>query len=122
MDIPFGFMNLNKRLRFNREDKHELVTDVGVFQNCSLKRVDTNYTILDSSKAERGCIQYDVEASEDLQAERCVVVGREVRRWDKKYYILVVRPTGVDGKYMRVGVGWVHIDYVVRRWLDVRVV
>ena len=34
---------------------------------------------------------------------------------DKKYYILVVRPTSVDGEYTRIGVGWIQSDYVVRQ-------
>ena len=132
MEIPFGCVDWNIKLRFNEEyehvffnkkEKHMLVTDVGVFRNCSLEQRDTSYAILDSSKAERGWIQYDIEASEDLQAERCVVVGRESQGLkNKKYYILVVKPTSVDGEYTRVGVGWVQSDYVVRQRLNVRVV
>lgn len=55
------------------------------------------------------------EASGDLHDERCVVVGREFHGnehglRDKKYYILVVRPTSVDGEYTRIGVGWIQSD------------
>jgi hypothetical protein len=100
-----------------------LVTDVCVFRNCGLEQRDTSYAILDSSKAERGKIRYNVEASEDLHAERCVVVRRkhkvednefkdsdEIKDEDddisgvEEYYILVVRLTSVDGEYRRVGV------------------
>jgi hypothetical protein len=132
MDIPFGNVDWNDNLRFNdlrfNEHKYALVTDVCVFRNCGLEQRDTSYAILDSSKAERGQIQYDVEASEDLQAERCVVVGREscyLHRHQSptgKYYILVVRQTGVDDEYRRVGVGWIQSDYVARQKLNVRVV
>jgi hypothetical protein len=123
MEIPFNCLDWNVELRFNKKGKDALVTNVGVFRNCSLEQRDTSYAILDSSKAERGWIQYDIEASEDLQAERCVVVGR-ASQWlrNKKYYILVVRPTSVDGEYTRVGVGWIQSDYVVRQRLNVRVV
>ena len=132
MEIPYDCVDWNIKLRFNKKHKHlffnkkgkdALVTNVGVFRNCSLEQRDTSYAILDSSKAERGWIQYDIEASEDLQAERCVVVGRETQ-WlmNEKYYILVVRPTSVDGEYTRAGVGWIQSDYVVRQRLNVRVV
>ncbi|KAF2189976.1 HET-domain-containing protein [Zopfia rhizophila CBS 207.26] len=118
MDIPFGEVDWNDKLRFNKEHKHALVTDIGVFWKCSMEKRDTRYAILDLSKGKRGWIQYDIEASGDLHTEWCVVVGRR----NKKYYILVVRPTSVDGEYRRVGVGRIQSDYVVRQRLDVRVV
>ena len=40
----------------------------------------------------------------------------------KKYYILVVRPTSVDGKYKRVRVGLIQSDYIVRQRFNVCVV
>jgi hypothetical protein len=139
MDIPFGDVDWNGKLQFNKEHKyvffnifkrkgrHALVTDIGVFQNCSLERRDISHAVLDSSKVERGRIWYDIEASEDLHTKRCVVVGRNSREDEhgprnKKYYILVVRLTSVDGEYTRVGVGWIQSNYVVRQRLNVRVV
>ncbi|KAF2178434.1 HET-domain-containing protein [Zopfia rhizophila CBS 207.26] len=133
MDILFGDVDWNNELRFNKkpkmEGRHALVTDIGAFRNCSLEQRDTSYAILDldSNKAERGWIQYDIETSEDLHAERCVVVGRKYHWVERglsntKYYILVVRPTSVDAEYRRVGVGWIQSDYVVRERLNVRVV
>lgn len=122
MDIPFGDVDWNDKLRFNifkREERHALVTDIGVFRNCSLEQRDTRYAILDDSSGEkRGWIQYDIEANRDLHTKWCVVVGRR----NKKYYILVVRLTSVDGEYKRVGVGQIQSDYVVRQRLDIRVV
>lgn len=134
MDIPFGDVDWMVNLRFKKKHKHEwfnengkhaLVTDIGGFQNCGLEQRNTNYVILDSNKAERGWIQYDVEASENFRVERCVVVGRESRENElgqRKYYILVVRPTSVDSEYTRVGVGWIQSDYVTRQRLNVRIV
>ena len=138
MDIPFGDVDWNIKLQFNKERKHvfnifkrkgrhALVTDIGVFRNCSLEQRDIIYAVLDLSKAERGQIWYDIESSGDLYTERCVVVGRNSREDEhgprnKKYYILVVRLTSVDGEYTRVGVGWVQSNYVVRQRLNVRVV
>lgn len=69
MDIPFGDVDWNGKLRFNehefvfnifkRKEKHALVTDIGVFRNCSLEQKDTSYTVLNASKIERGRIWYD---------------------------------------------------------------
>jgi hypothetical protein len=118
-----------------------LVTNVCVFQNCSLEQRDTSYAILDSSKAERGKIQYNVKASKDLHAKRCVVVGRkhkvkdnefedsdEIKDEDndilgvKEYYILVVRLTSVDGEYRRVSVRLIQSSCVVGQRTNVRIV
>jgi len=117
MDIPFGTVDWMVSLRFDEKHKYgwwfnkngnpALVTDIGVFQNCGLEKRDISYAILDSNKAERGWIRYDVEASEGLDAEQCVVVGRDAYKNElrlRKYYILVVRPTSVDNEYTRVGV------------------
>jgi hypothetical protein len=134
MDIPFGEVDWMVSLRFNKKHKYgwfnkkekpALVTYIGVFQNCGLEKRDISYAILDSSKAERGWIRYDVEASEGLEADHCVVVGREAYEnkfglW--KYYILVVRLTSVDNEYTRAGVGWIQSDFVTRQRLNVRIV
>jgi hypothetical protein len=132
MDLSFSEVDWMVSLRFNKKHKYgwfnkkgkpALITDIGVFQNCGLEKRDTSYAILDSGKAERGWIRYDFEASEGLDAERCVVVGREAYEnelW--KYYILVVRPTSVANKYTRVGVGWIQSDYVTRQRRNMRVV
>ena len=127
MDIPYGDVNWNNRLQFDEKYRHALVTDVGLFQNCTMEQRDVSYAILNSSK-DIGRIQYDIEASKDLHTELCVVVvGRgsyedELGLWNEKYYILVVRPTSVDGEYTRVGVGWIQSGYVVKQRLDVRIV
>jgi hypothetical protein len=135
MDIPFSDVDWNDDFPFNnwfdklRFSKHKcaLITNVCVFRNCSLEQRDTSFAILDSSKAERGQIQYDVEASEDLHAERCVVIGRESDpnnsgSTNRKCYILVVGQTGVDDEYRRLGVGWIQSDYVARQKRNVQVV
>ena len=137
MDIPFGEVDWNRKLRFNKEYKHiffnifkrkgghALVTNIGVFRNCSLEQRDMSYAVLDSSRAERGRIWYDIKSGGDLHTERCVVVGRDSckdERGSRKYYILVVGLTNVDGEYTRVGAGWIQSDYVARQRLSVRVV
>jgi hypothetical protein len=126
--IPWYDVDWFDKLRFD-ELKHVLVTDVGVFRNCSLERRDIDCAILDSRKVNIGWLRYDVEEGEDLCTERCVVVGKvrqEVSEDGDKsvgqYYILIVRPTSRDDEFTRVGVGLIQTDYVLRQRLDVRIV
>ena len=126
MDITYGDVEWVRSLRFNKrykfmnfkKRKPALVTDIGSFQRCNPERRGTGYAILDLNGTERGRIQYDMETHENLDAERCVVVGRDSRESDagkRKYYILVVRSTGMENEYIRVGAGWILSDYVVRQ-------
>jgi hypothetical protein len=102
---------------FDKEWKSALITDISSFRNCSVKRSESGCTILDSGGAERGEIQYDVETHERLDFDRCVVVGRDFYQSDagRKYYILVVRLTGMENEYTRVGAGWIRGDDVARQ-------
>ena len=90
------------------------------------------YTILDFSRTKREQIQYNIKEDEDLFKERYIVTRKkssknkdEIKDGDrldiKEYYILVVRPTSVDGKYKRVRVRLIQSDYVVRPRFNVRV-
>jgi len=132
MDIPFGTVDWINNLRFDKGRELVLITDVGEFRDCTMEPDGKYYAILDFGRTKRGWIQYDVEEGEDLFKERCVVAGKKSSkdkdkiedgdRLDvKEYYILVVRPTSVDGEYKRVGVGLIQSDYVVRQRFDVRV-
>jgi hypothetical protein len=134
MDIAFGdvgwvrSLRFNKRYkyrRFNKEWKPALVTDIGSFRRCNPERRGSGYAILDLEGAERGRIQYDMETHKRLDAERCVVVGRDSTGpddWRTKYYILVVRPTGMENIYTRVGAGWIRSDYVARHGVQALIV
>ena len=64
---------------FKGRGRHALVTDKGVFRNCSLEKRNIGYAVLDSSEAERRQIWHDIKAIEDLDAERCIVVGSLVK-------------------------------------------
>jgi hypothetical protein len=128
MDFAFSEVEWVGSLRFNNkpnehsglneEWKPALVTDMGSFRTCNPKRRGIGYAILDLDGNERGWIQYDMETHEPLDAERCVVVGRDSQESDagkRKYYILVVRPTVMENEYTRVGAGWIRGDYVARQ-------
>ena len=126
MDIPFGTVDWIDNLRFDKGCELALITDVGEFRNCTMEPDGKYYAILDFGRTKRGWIQYDVEEG-DLFKERCVVAGKKsIKNRDsedvKEYYILVVRPTSVDGEYKRVGVGLIQSNYVVRLRFNVRVI
>jgi hypothetical protein len=137
MDMTFGDVEWVRSLRFNKQSKYRwfnrkwkptLVTDIGSFRRCKFERRGTDCAILDldgADGAERGWIQYDMETHKRLDAERCVVVGRNFCESDtgkRNYYILVVRPTGVENEYTRVGAGWILSDYVARQSVQALIV
>jgi hypothetical protein len=134
MDITFGgvewvrslrFCKRYKYRRFNKKWKPAFVTDIGFFQRCNPERKGAGCAILDLDGTERGRIQYDIETHEHLDAERCVVVGRDYRESDagkRNYYILVVRLTSIENEYTRVGAGWILSDYVVRQGVQALIV
>jgi hypothetical protein len=115
----------NEQSGSDKEWKSALVTDIGSFQRCNFKRRGIGYAILDLDGTERGWIQYDVETHKPLDAERCVVVGRDSGESDagkREYYILVVRSTGMENEYTRVGAGWILSDYVARQGVQALIV
>jgi len=127
IDIPFSTVNWINSLRFNRECNLALIADIGEFRDYTMELDRKHYIVLDFSRTKRGWIQYDVNRGEDLCKERCVVAekksSKDKYRLDvEEYYILVVRPTSVDDKYKRVGVGLIQSNYVVGQRLNVRVV
>jgi hypothetical protein len=118
--VPFGDVDWVDGLRFGEDSEHALIADLGKFRQCTMKLDGDHCAILNLFRMKRGWIRYDVEDGKKLHEERCVVVGRKSDA--AEYYILVVRPTGVDGQYRRVGVGLVRNDYVVRQRVGVRIV
>ncbi|KAF2826171.1 hypothetical protein CC86DRAFT_382244 [Ophiobolus disseminans] len=102
MDITFGkvewvrSLTVNRHYKyrlFNKKWKPALVTNISSFRNCSFKQSEAGYAILDSDRAERGEIQYDVEMHKRFDTERCVIIGQDCRKFNArktKYYILVL--------------------------------
>lgn len=80
----------------------------------------SRYAVFDLSKTNRGWICYDVQDGKNLLEEHCFVMG--FTKNSEHYYILVARPTSVDGEYERVGIGQVHKNCLVRERVNVRVV
>jgi hypothetical protein len=125
MDIDPAKAGWVDSLWFDKECEHALITDVAEFRDCTSQLDGEDYVVLDNSGVERGRIQYDVEDGEELYKERCVVVGisRAFSEQDSVLcYILIVRPTGVDAEFKRVGIGSIQTDYIVRWRLNVRLV
>lgn len=110
-------------LRLDDERKTALIAHVGTFRNCTTKPDGRRHAILGHGGVESGWIHYDVEEIVDLRNVRCVVIGKCGKVWQStKYMILVVRPTGVDGAYGRVGSGMIRSDYVVGDAFNMRIV
>ncbi|KAH7111797.1 heterokaryon incompatibility protein-domain-containing protein [Dendryphion nanum] len=138
VDIPLGRVDWIDQLRFDEECEyhHALISNLWTFQNCTTGLYKAQHVVLDSDGAKKGWIQYDIEGGKDLRREQCVVVGRkhkfegDVETEDgdcsalgaEEYYILVIRPTGVDREYKRIGVGLIQSDCVVGQRINVRVV
>jgi hypothetical protein len=125
MEIQWGAVEWIDNLWLDDERKLALCGEEGRFQKCTTKPDKRRHVILDFGGMERGWIQYDLEEeSEDISKVRCVVIGRDKETTSNviMYYILVVRPTSVDGEYDRVGSGTIHRDYVVRERLNMRIV
>lgn len=119
-ELLFGQVHWITNIRFATDCKHALIADLGKFRDCKTQLTGERCTVIDLSGTERGWINYDIENGKDLLKEHCVVVGST--RDSEDYYILVVRPTGVDSEYERVGMGQVSKNYLVRVQVDVRVV
>jgi hypothetical protein len=121
-EITFNRVQWVTNLRFDegRDCEHALIADVGKFRDCTMQSDGNRYAVLDLFKTNRGWIHYDVEDGENLLEEHCVVVGSTAD--SEYYYILVARPTSVDGEYERVGMGLVSKKCLVRERVDVRVV
>jgi len=124
MDIPFGIINWINNLRFNKRRELVLIAYIGKFWDCIIEPDRKHYAILDFGRTKKGWIQYNVEEDEDLFKERYIIVGKKSSEDGdvKEYYILVVRPTSVYGKYKRIGVGLIQSDYVVRQRFKVQVI
>jgi hypothetical protein len=134
MDTTFGDVEWVRSLRFNERNRRRwlnkkwkpaLVTNIGSFERCNPERRCTGYAILDLEGTEKGRIQYDMETHEHLDAERYVVVGRDSYESDagkRKYYILVVKLTGMENEYTSVGAGWILSDYMARQGVQALIV
>jgi hypothetical protein len=123
-------MDWAKDLRFDNGHKSVLIASVRKFQNCTAEQEDNRHIIWDSRRVKRGWIQYDIETTADFHETRCVCVGKFWWRgkfWEKQFgrarcYVLVVRPSSVNGEYKRVGLGVVEAICVGEKELDMNIV
>lgn len=67
-------------------------------------------------------MQFDAEDSTDFDLQKYIVVGRIGRGQEIKYFILVIRPTAINGEYERVGVGLIQKSYVSKLEDGIRIV
>jgi hypothetical protein len=109
-------------LKFDDEQKDTLIGSVGKFWNCTIEQKESQHAILDSQGTKRGWLLFDVEDCTDIGLHRCVVIGRTGRKSEIKYYILVVRSTGLKREYERVGVGLIWASHISKLEDNVRIV
>lgn len=124
--IPFGITNWIKHdhLQFNKECNSVVAASLGEIINCATRHCE-NCTarpcekrhVLVGAGGETGWVQYDFGGDEEPNTIQCVVIGSETAKDTSsgQYYILLVRPTSVDGQYKRVGVGQVKSGWVARQ-------
>lgn len=124
MEIPFGEVSWIAKLRFDEQCAcdHAIIAGLASFQNCTMKLHGEHYMISDQGGTKRGWIQYDFKNGEKRCKGQCIVLGKTNINGVKEYYIIVVKPTRVDGEYRRAGVGIIYSGCVLRRGIDVRVV
>jgi hypothetical protein len=122
MEIKADSVGWVDTLQLDKDCKSALITDVGKFQNCTIKPNGDHSAVLNFSEKRRGWIRYDVEKTEKHRREYCVVVGKTTERGSELYYVLVVVPTSMNIEYTRVGIGMIHCGHVKRWKKDVRVV
>lgn len=123
-ELPSGQVKWITSLCFDKDNDrdHALIADVGVFhQDCRTRLAGSRCDVFDLAQTNRGWIRYDVEDGKSLLEEYCVVVVGSTAN-SEDYYILLVRPTTVDGEYERVGMGQVSKKCLVRTRANVRVV
>ncbi|KAF2726699.1 HET-domain-containing protein [Polyplosphaeria fusca] len=123
LNIEFGKVEWINHLRFDEESRLLLVAKIGRFQDCALQPDGRCYAVLGFKGKEVGSIQYDVDGDEEFCEKKCVPLGRTRTWWHKtKYYVIVVRSTGVVSEYRRIGVGWIQSSYIEQLSSDVRIV
>lgn len=125
-EIPFDGVQWIAGLRFDEHCEHALIADVGKFQDYTMESDGICNVILDRY-GRRGWIRYDVNDGKNTVEEHCVVVvgstgNSEDSEDSEDYYILLVRPTTVDGEYERTGIGKVPKNCLMRTRANVRVV
>ena len=120
----FYFVKWTNNVQFDNERTLALIVNVNKFQNCTIEPETTRSVILDLSGERRGWVQYDISGTIYLREMRCICIGgfRKPLFSPYKYYIIVVRPTRVNGEYERVGLGIIERKYVGEEAINMRLV
>jgi len=120
--IYFDTIQWTRNVKFDMERTLALIVNVSKFQNCTTEPDTTCYVILDLRRVRRGWVQYDMQGIVDFREMRCVCIGDFWGQFDYQYYILVVRPTSINGEYERVGLGIIEKSYVGEEAFNMRLV
>jgi hypothetical protein len=130
INVLFGEMEWNESLRFDEKSENAIIANLCAFRDCTSVHCGSQYEVRDLDGGKKEQIIYDAARGDILDEDECVVVGKRVHdigyednsSQSDDWHILVVRSTGVDGEYRRVGAGTIHGSHVARQSIDVRVV
>lgn len=133
VEVPFDRASWIKHgfLRFDKQRNGAVTASLGEIVGCLARRCDNctarlceaRHELVETGK-ETGWVQYDFEGNEELDTIQCVVIGRETAKDNDpaQYSVLLVRPTGADREYKRVGVGQAQSSCVARQGKSVLLV
>jgi hypothetical protein len=130
INVEFGDMAWINSIRFDKNREEAIIASLWAFREWTLVHCGLYHDVQDLNRETKGRIHFDLGGGHIIDELYCVVVGRNMPirasgvndTASSEYYILVVRTTGVDGEYRRVGAGTIHHSHVVRQRTDARVV
>lgn len=132
VEVPFkGVGWIKGFLGFKQERNGAITASLGEIVGCSARRCnnctarlcEARHELVEAGK-ETGWVRYDFEGNEEPNTIQCVVIGRKTATDNDpaQDYVLLVRPTGADREYKRVGVGQVQSSCVARQRMRILLV
>jgi hypothetical protein len=107
-------------LRFDAKREIVLLVQVRAFQNCTMGRNGSGYTILDADSKNIGVLWFDMTTN--VYFQHCVVIGMDaeafVKDAERTYYILLVRKLCLENQYERVGLGKIKSSCVSKEYCE----
>ena len=107
-------------LRFDAKRESVLLVQVRAFQNCTMGRNGSGYTILDTDSKNIGVLWFDVTTN--VYFRHCVVIGMDsdvfMNDAKRTYYILLVRKLCLENQYERVGIGKIKSSCVSKEYCE----
>jgi hypothetical protein len=108
-------------LRFDAERERVLLVQVRAFQNCTMGRNGSGYTILDADSRDIGVLWFDMTTN--VSFHHCVVIGMDAdwafaKGAERTYHILLVKKLCLENQYERVGLGRIKSSCVSKEYCE----